>query len=53
VFDFLGAVDVARVVMSVLPTLQFCGANAEYAMASAGMIAPKPKRLNRFGLVQF
>jgi hypothetical protein len=39
--------------LSVLPTLQFCGANAEYAMASAGMIAPKPKRLNRFGLVQF
>jgi NADPH:quinone reductase-like Zn-dependent oxidoreductase len=25
---------------------QFCGANAEYAIASAGMIAPKPGRLN-------
>lgn len=25
---------------------QFCGAQAEYAVASAGMIAPKPKSLN-------
>jgi len=25
---------------------QFCGANAEYAIASAGMIGPKPHRLN-------
>jgi len=39
--------------LSALPTLQFCVANAEYAMASAGMIAPQPKRLDRFGLLQF
>lgn len=40
-------------VYGVTKTLQFCGANAEYAIYSAGMIAPQPKRLNRLGLVQF
>ena len=43
----LASTEVLR--STVLPTLQFCGANAEYTMASAGMIAPKPKRLNRLG----